>query len=78
VLTGPGVERTFCGELPFITADSLLVEEGRTQVPVDASRPDNTKRFKAVRPLNLCAHLKAPHSNGVKAAPASPPDGGGS
>jgi hypothetical protein len=76
VLTGPGIKRTFGGELPFIAAHSLFVEESGTQVPVDVSGPDNTKRFKAVRPLNLCAHLKAPHCNGVKAAPTTPPDGG--
>ena len=60
VLAGSCHKRTVRGKDGFVAADGGFVEHGRAQVPVDASGPGKTKRFKAVRPLNLCAHLKAP------------------
>ena len=57
VLTGPGVEGAGGGELPFVAANGLFVEESGAQVPVDAPGSNNSKSLETVRPLNLYAHF---------------------
>ena len=56
VLAGAGDQRAFGGQLRLAAAKRLLVQGGRAQVPVDASRPNDPKGFETVRPLNLYGH----------------------
>ena len=57
VLTGARDEWTVRRENGFAAPEGNFVENRRAQVPVNASRPDNTKGLETMRPLNLCAHL---------------------
>jgi hypothetical protein len=59
VLTSPRDKRPLGCEDGFVAANGDLVENCRAQVPVDASRPNNTEGFKSMRPLNLRTHFVA-------------------
>ena len=56
VLPGLADERTLGGQNALPAAKRLLVQGGRVQVPVDASRSKNPESFETVRPLNLDRH----------------------
>ena len=56
VLAGLADEWALSGQNALTAAKSLLVQGGRVQVPVDASRTKNAKSFETVRPLNLYRH----------------------
>src|SRR3954447_13134047 len=70
MLAGTRDERTFSRELRLVTPERFLVQHRRTQVPVDASRPNNSKRLETVRPLDLRAHA----DNSQSRRPPRPPE----
>jgi hypothetical protein len=56
VLTGPAHQRAVRGQRGLTAAQRLLVENRRAQVPVDATRSDDSEGLESVRPLNLNGH----------------------
>ena len=70
VMTGSADQRAFSGQQPFATADGLLVEHGRTQVPVRLGVVD-TLLFEAAARVDGWSHEVAPKRRQGKDIPAN-------